>query len=419
MMAERRREMERKKFAVVLGVLAVGLMLSASAWAQGGAVTGYLMGDPSPGKLVPYWAVGGDLATIIGLENTSGQEGPDGPPSTDLGFAGDILIHVTAFSNRSTHLVDDAICLSPFDFGFVILQEPRITEAQEADIQFEEDKGIIFSREAGDLGTSTFGYVSLKVAGKFGSTNGSCSGSDTPTTYSGGESEPLAAWTILQDVGDGFFGTEIPTPTALVNDVTGAVRGGLGAFGLIPGPTQITADTGGVGCSDSGDGNRVFARYDVNPSNGSETSIVVWQRRNQFNVSGDPGAGCNRLGTQIAFLDCETEQEVSTSLSLPDEVNLINPANLNGISQCTNDGLFRGVLRFTMPDTGFLWSHLSQEDANFRMNFLGINMDCNWFISAFIDPINFPPNTDPLDLPLDAAAIEENRSCNFGIRPAL
>jgi hypothetical protein len=313
------------------------------------------------------------LATIVGIENTSGQEGPDGFASTELGDAGDINVHVTAFNGRSSHLVDIDICLSPFDFGFVILQEPPPTDGQEGDIGVENGVGRILWAGGGGLGTATFGYLSLKVTDKFESTNGNCSGDSLPVDD--GEAEPMATWAILQDVGDGFFGTEIPTPTALVHSTSGAVTGGPGAYGLIPGPTDVSCET------NSGDGNRVIARYDVNPSVGSETHIFVWQKRNAFPISNDPGSGCNRLGASFTgFLDCETEVEISTTLALPDEVNVINPANLNGIGQCTNAGLFRGVLRFAMPDTGFVWSHISQADANFRMNFLGYNLDCNRFI---------------------------------------
>jgi hypothetical protein len=397
MMAERRREMQRKRFGAVLGALAAGFMLSVTGPAQAAidSVAGYLMGDPSPGKLVPYWAVGGDLATIIGIENTSGQEGPSGP-ATDPpieGSAGDIAVHIAIFSNRSGHLVNDTLCLSPFDFGFIILQEPSPSDDQLDGLR--PFKSVIFSRDDGDLGSATFGYLSLKVAAKFKSVNGTCTGNAIVFDFAGAfdpehAAEPMATWAILQDVGDGFFATEIPTPTALVNNDTGQVTGGIGAFGLIPGPSNIVGDPGGVGCTDDNNGNRVIARFDVNEDIGSQTTIFVWLRRNQFNVSGDPAAGCGRRGvngsSNIAFIDCETEREVSTTLFLPDEVNLVDPANLNGIATCTRNGLFRGVLRFKMPDTGFLWSHISQDAQHYRENFLGYNMDCNWFISDFFEP---------------------------------
>jgi hypothetical protein len=390
MMAERRREMERKKFGAVLGALAAGFVLSASSPAQAAfdAVSGYLQGDPSPGKLIPYWAAEGDLATIIGIENTSGQSGPT-VGSTSEGDAADVAIHVTVFNHRSSHLFDDTLCLSPFDFGYIILQKPSPSNKQLDDLR--AGKSIILSRDDGDLGSADHGYVSLKALAKFSSTNGSCKSDSDTVDYDSlnAPAEPLAVWTIVQDVGAGFFGTEVPVATALVDDSSGKVTGGLGAFGLIPGPTSITADPSGLACSDSGDGSTVIARFDVNPNVGSETSIFVWLRRNLFNVSGDPAAGCNRnAATLIGFLDCETEKEISTTVSLPDEVNVINPADLNGIAQCSRNGLFRGVLRFEMPDTGFLWSHITQEDAHFRMNFLGYNLDCNTFLSEWFSSGN-------------------------------
>jgi hypothetical protein len=65
-------------------------------------------------------------------------------------------------------------------------------------------------------------------------------------------------------------------------------------------------------------------------------------------------------------------------------VNVINAeTDLNGLSQCTRSSKFRGVLRFTMPDTGFLWSHITQDSMHYRENFLGYNLDCNQFITSF------------------------------------
>jgi hypothetical protein len=385
MMAERRREMERKKFGAVLGALAAGLMLSTAGpvQAQVDGVTGYLQGDPAPGKLVPYWAIGGELATIVGIENTSGQEGPEGGAGLEMGLAGDVSVHVTVFSTRSLHIFNADLCLSPFDFGFVVLQEDAPSDDQLDSLR--DDAQIIIFGGAGGLGGNTQGYLSLKAT-KHATTNGTCKSDkfndeDYTSSFTIGAAEPIAAWTILQDIGDGFFATEVPVATALVSSSTGAVTGGTGAFGLIPGPFDSNND--GKLTDESDLGNRVIARFDVNPTVGSDTTIFVWLRRNAFVQANDAGSGINRGGAALtAFLDCEEEEEFSTTIFLPDEVNLIQPETLSGISQCTNNELFRGVLRFRLPDTGFLWSHISQDGQHFRENFLGYNLDCNWFIGS-------------------------------------
>ena len=59
-MEERRNTMERKKFGAGLIALVAGIVLSVgSAFAHG-----YLQGDPSDGKLVPYYEISSDQATI-------------------------------------------------------------------------------------------------------------------------------------------------------------------------------------------------------------------------------------------------------------------------------------------------------------------------------------------------------------------
>ena len=192
----------------------------------------------------------------------------------------------------------------------------------------------------GDFIPST-GYVTLEVI----ATGDSCS--DTSGSYN-----PIAitAWTIIQDVGTGFFATEIPTTTSRNDDVTGAVgclnKTDSRCRGLIP------------------KGNTVIARYDVNDSVGSESLIFVW---------------LTDTGTKSAYLQCADELQISTTIKHK-KVNVIDPATLGGIGQCVQAGQSRGVLRFVMPGTGFLWSHISQQGQNFRMNFMGYNLDVNPFI---------------------------------------
>jgi hypothetical protein len=195
----------------------------------------------------------------------------------------------------------------------------------------------------------------VRALAEFFTNNGTCGNGFTEEVehffFDDGIAEPLATWAILLDVGTGFFATEIPTPTAVVAFDTGVVSGGVGAYGLIPA------------------GNIVFSRYDVNPTVGSHTDVFVWL------AHGDSDAW-------FALLNCEDELQISTRIDLSDEVNVIDPDTLSGIGLCKSDQQYRGVLRFQMPDTGFLWSHINQDSAHFRESFLGYNLENNGFIDC-------------------------------------
>ena len=329
--------MERKKFGAGLIALVAGIALSAgSAFAQ----LGYLQGDPSIGKLVPFYEVSSTQATIIGLENVvTGANGVTAASNF-------IFVHVVIFNVASTEIFDATLCLSPYDFGFIILQNAPATAAQLAETGFGVK--ILVASVTGDF-IPTSGYVTLAVT---------ATGTSCTTGITGVLAGSLAAWTIVQDVGTGFFGTEIPTTSAGVNVTTGLITcAGTTCPGLIP-----TASN-------------VVARFDINPTVGSVTTIYVW-----FNSNGALIAGGSLFRNVSAFLQCEHELQISTTISVPFEVNAINPATLGGVGQCTQAGQYRGVLRFAMPDTGFLWSHISQSGANFRMNFPGYNLSANTFI---------------------------------------
>jgi hypothetical protein len=339
-------------------------------------VTGYLQGDPAHGKLIPYYHVTPTLSTIIGVSSTEGDEfGPN------VG-EGDMLVAVDIFNKRSTHVADFTLCLSPADFGFIVLQNNPAAGAQAAELAQRFDKARVYS-VTGD-GIPTEGYLTMVVSAEFESHNGKCQNEEL-------EEDPffedhLATWAILQDVASGFFATEIPTATALV-DFNGRVSGGVGAFGLIPGPelTGTATPFDEFPLVASSGGNTVIARFDVNPNVQSHTDIYVWLIRNAFVVPNDPGAGINRTTATITgFLDCEDEFRLSTTIPLPDEVNIIDPDTLAGIGQCKSLGQYRGVLNFDMPDTGFLWSQISQANEHFRETFLGYNLDENWFINDFV-----------------------------------
>jgi hypothetical protein len=303
-------------------------------------------------------------------------------------------LNVTIFSKRSTRIVDFDLCLSPFDFGFIVLQNNSATSSQNDELlgslkRFH--KARIYSVN-GD-GIPNEGYVTIGTVAEFTSNDGGCDGDFEDY---GVDEDHLATWAILQDVGTGFYATEVPTLSANINETTGAVRRNNGPHpGLIPGPPATgTADPfdgipfiGTPAPDGSASSNTVIARFDVNPAVGSVTEIFVWLMSNAFLVSNDPGSGVNRFTPILTgYLDCEDEFRLSTSIPFPDEVNIINPNNLAGIGQCKALGQYRGVLTFKMPDTGFLWSQISQESEHFRETFLGYNLDCNKFLSDYYDP---------------------------------
>lgn len=377
--------MDRRKFTATLAALAAGIGLSVgSASAQKPpyqGTAGYLQGDPAPGKLIPYFLADGNAATIIGIENTIGNDGPDGAeldfpigPTTVHIAGGDVLVHITVFDTRSNELLNFDKCYSPFAFGYIVLQEAAISASQQADLNFKVGNGDLTREAKSEVVTVPVseGYVTVRAFRVYATSNGTCGSeaqgaisADIPDAYDllnfgGPLSTPLATWAIVQDVGTGFFATEVPTVTARVDPIGGAVSGGIGAFGLIP------------------RGNEVIARYDAASFNESVTHVFVWMVDNGNSTSG--------------FLDCEDEQEVSTPIPLPNEIQRLvlsgssdtptSGALAPALGVCAQDGQFRGVLRFTMPDTGFIWSHITQESAHFRMNFLGYNLQNNWFVDC-------------------------------------
>jgi hypothetical protein len=379
--------MYRRKFTATLAALATGIALSVgSASAQlppFQGTAGYLQGDPAPGKLIPYFLADGSVATIIGIENTIGNDGPFGAeldipvgPTTVHIVGGDVLIHVTIFDVRSNEILNFDKCYSPFDFGYIVLQQGAVSAAQNADLDFPTGPNATRRNKSQVVVTGGLeeGYVSIRASRIFGTANGTCSSEaqfgvsvDIPDPqdlvgFGGPLSLPLATWAILQDVGTGFFATEIPTATARVDPINGDVSGGIGAFGLIP------------------QGNEVIARYDAASFNQSVTRVYTWFTDNNNSTSG--------------FLDCEDELEISTPIPLPNEAGFfvisgssITPTHSSvagALSVCTDPAVnqFRGVVRFTMPETGFIWSHITQENGHFRMNFLGYNLQNNVFIDC-------------------------------------
>jgi uncharacterized repeat protein (TIGR01451 family) len=302
-------------------------------------------------KVVQAGALSG--SAVATSENPDPNEGNNTSIQLARGIpVGDVRVKVRLFNSRSLETTDFTLCLSPFDFGFVVLQHSAMSPGQRAEITARYAKARVLSVAEDFIPEQ--GYVTFVATEVFRSNDGTCVDLEAPLTSD--TPWPLATWAILQDVGSGFFATEIPTLSVEVDPTSGVVEQGAG---LIP------------------DGNKIAVRFDINPEVDSQTEVFVWLAENAGDIS-----GLNRPSQLNAFLDCEDEFSISTTLTLPDEVNVLNPLTLVGAEQCRQLKQYRGVLRFELPAPGFVWSHVAQAGQQYRSNFLAYNLECNSFIPS-------------------------------------
>ena len=256
--------MKMDKFCAGLVALVAGLALSAG---NASATAGYTSGDPAMMKLVPYYETGATRATIIGVQNLSELEAStvarhqavadamtalaDNDATTDLDtvateemaladaeaavYTEHIFVDVDVFDAMGMMMGEATLCLADHQFGYVILQGPTMQASQAT----PGLRGQILSVDDGDI--SPYGYVEIMAEGtKYESctpesgrtgrgfvavlTAGSETGITTDDVSTGAKSM-IAAWTIIQDVGDGFFGTEVPTATISKSMVPGVIAG--------------------------------------------------------------------------------------------------------------------------------------------------------------------------------------------------
>jgi hypothetical protein len=273
---------------------------------------------------------------------------------------------------------------------------------------------MVISMEMDDI--PPYGYVTVTAGTKY-------TACDAPrhtalTEVVKGEddvgSNMIAAWTILQDVGSGFFATEIPTSTVTMapdtndDDViefgcygdgsegnTGVYSSGAPDYrcGLIPerhnnasttvdGVTTLTPATATTS-------SHVTARFDV--IEGSENDVFVWLaegedmedtagsdvRRVDVTVTCEDGMTA-QIPDESAFADAGAMVSMAT-VRLPNRINVLDPMGYTLMpfaSQCMDAG-GRGTLQFRMPAgsyAGMVWTHISQRGKNFRMNQPGYNM---------------------------------------------
>jgi hypothetical protein len=308
----------------------------------------------------------------------------------------------------------DSLCLAENQFGFVAL-------TGDGDALSIDNRGLVLSMDADMI--DAYGYVTFAGGAKhtgcdFGAMSITRDVNDTEIDEAAriGSSD-IAAWTILQDVGTGFFGTEIPTSTVtmtapVADDVSTteidesmsamlSCYGDDGDFnedddgnpqyrcGLIPERHNNTRVEGVRTPATATTASMVTARFDV--IEGSENDVFVWLAEGQDGEDTAGSAARHVMATvtcedgmvaqipdESAFADAGAMMSMAT-VRLPNKVNMIDPmgdALMPFASQCMAAG-GRGTLRFMMPDNsyaGMAWTHISQRMANFRMNMAGYNM---------------------------------------------
>lgn len=385
--------MERKKWWASLIAVAVGLALSvgsASAYERGDFAEGGA--SANGGKLIPYYMAGDNLATIIGVENQAGLNGDNTATSGQVS-----IIEVRVLSAAGAVQATGQLCLASNQFGYAVLREEMMMDDGMMDDEMmvtlmvgvgdqmatitgmmdETTTGV--SGRAGSSvnmtsmgsGIASMGYVVLSDLGTF-TTNPIQEATDTDMTNDGCDSQgaltantsaKFAAWTILQDVGEGsFFGTEIPTAT--VNNA-----------GTLDDPTAETYALDRLQCGTATDcrgliatnaDKMVTARFDNNMENMSESMVYVWM---DTSTDFDATTGMRAPRSVVAMAYCEGAATANrVMLDLPDRINMIDGSEFG----CDA----RGTVQFTVvaADVGnvmAVWSHISQMGGGFRMNFAG------------------------------------------------
>ena len=461
--------MNMKKMFAGLIALVAGLALSAGSAL---ATKGYMGGDPAMMKLVPYYETGDNRATIIGIQNLSPQEMSTEALHQDVadlkaylageaatanitddtdglipGLDADAVLLETDLNGRATaeqaladaemaayteHLfitvnvydamgmmMDNAsatLCLAEHQFGVVVLQGSADT------MMMDNTQKAVLSVMDGDI--PEYGWVKIIAENrKFTGCGATAPNTlmnvvlDTPgdaTTLPVANSM-IAAWTIIQDVGDGFFGTEVPTTTIMLNAKVGdadmaeiacyatpaqTVTDGAAATadantnglfdkercGMIPerhnnasvaddeSPATLAPFT-----TDTTPRGHAFARYDA----GDESMVVVWLAKGADKEDTRPSA--RRMldvvvkcedGSVMMASDIDGNMS-SAKVHAPNMITMIDPT-MGAVGEltdmCEGD---RGTLQITMPDgsnVGMAFSHITQMMGHYRMNFPGYNM---------------------------------------------
>ncbi len=481
--------MNMKKMFAGLIALVAGLALSAgSAF----ATNGYVGGDHTRMKLVPWFEAGDTKATIIGIQNLSPQEqstmdknadvqniqsflagnmlggaspstaqtraiglintefgGTDitGTETLDAGelnlmaaaeaalekameaqYTEHLFVVVNAYDTMGTMMASATLCLAEHQFGYVSLQGSAGTDMGM--------QGKVLSVMDGDLAHG-YGYVKVMAENRKFTGCGAAAPNtlqrvddDTDSTNDlGPTNSRIAAWTIIQDVGMGFFGTEVSTSTITMEqnaglnaaadfttddgdpelacyenssdagdantaaaNITPNTSGDfvMSRCGLIPerhnilltgtAPNRVVDVVGVAGTDDSSTvATNAIARYDV----GDESMVYVWLAKGMDTDSTmaskrrmlDVTVKCED-GTVIMDEDVDGNM-MPFKVAAPSMVTVIDPTMGDvgmATDMCAGD---RGVLQITMPDNshaGMVFTHITQMMGHYRMNFPGYSM---------------------------------------------
>lgn len=468
-----------RMFAGLIAFVA-GMALSAgSAF----ATKGYVGGDPAMMKLVPYYETGDSKATIIGIQNMSPQEmstmtadqlvadlksylagqavtaaaivaleaagTASGTLTAGTSTLGENDLNAKAIAEKALataegktyteHLfimvnvydkmgmmMDGAsatLCLAEHEFGVVVLQGAM------DEMMMDSNKMAVLSVMDGDI--PEYGYVKVMAENrKFTGCGATAPNTlmtvtlDTPGTGTvaadAAAKSMISTWAIIQDTGMGFFGTEVPTSTIMMNakvgdddmsevacyttpaqaynGTTGAAetanantggtfiqtRCGLiperhdntpaGAGGVYPGDTTVDYAAGETTVS-----GHAFARYDI----GDESMVYVWLAAGMD--TDDTMASKRRMldvvvkcedGTVMMDEDIDGNM-MPFKVAAPGMLTKFDPSMGDvgmATEMCAGD---RGVLRITMPNgsnVGMVFSHITQMMGHYRMNFPGYSM---------------------------------------------
>ena len=438
-----------KLFAGLIAFVAGVALSVGSAFAQ---TNGYAIGDAAGMKLVPYFETGDTKATIIGIQNMSDIEdatdirnddvtakemaletakaaNPVDPTTVanaekalqdakNASYTEHIFVGVDVYMADGTKMGEGTeLCLAEGQFGFVVLQgaadATRAThQSAVLSVMDEEipDLGYVMIEAYGNK------YTSCEATGRGGLTRvltNTLADLAALTALTDANSEfddaksMTAAWSIIQDVGDGFFGTEVPTTTISMEsnlgtdttagtpddgdpevacyiepttatatsatNVTGAFM--MSRCGLIP-ERSVMGDLDAVTTTLN---TTVTARYDRE----ADTMIYVWLAAGGDTESTRPSAR-RRLqanvicedGTRVRDPD-QDGVDRAINIPAPGVLTMVD-ASSGDLSEFTNmcEGT-RGMLEFMMPDgsrAGMVFSHVSQANSHYRMNFTGYSM---------------------------------------------
>ena len=403
----------------------------------------YLAGEDPSTQLAADAVTGGDLEDLAAIVTVDGAPTALNMDSLDSVAAVEAALETAMMAVQTEHLfvavnVYDAmgmmmenasteLCLKEHQFGVIVLQGPSATMAEGYQMQ-------VLSMMDGDI--PAYGYVEIAADTTKYSACGSESFRDPVATIVTADADNVvdtvdpaqsmvAAWTIIQDIGDGFFGTEVPTSTISMESnvgmevadaeddgdpelacYTAASPNGqtvvaaadqtantTGVFmqsrcGLIPERHQILTDDAGVlvtvgqdNVVDSSTPNtNAIARYDA----GDESMVYVWLAKGMDTEN--THASMARMldvivkcedGTVMTGMDQYGDPTDAIAVAAPGMLTMIDP-NMGDLGEavgmCEGD---RGVLRITMPDgshAGAVFSHVTQMGGHYRMNFPGYSM---------------------------------------------